>query len=109
MRKIRYGRLFNLGNYENEKIEVEEEFDELETDMSAIQYLALKIESMQKELVLSRELAVQKLRVERQKEIEKREELRKPIFEEREKLQERLRELDRKLDRIESDIVDDEN
>ena len=40
---IRYGRVFNLGNYETERIEVEDEVREGETFENAIQRLRKKV------------------------------------------------------------------
>lgn len=46
MKTIRYSRLFNLGNYENEKIELEEEFASGVSDEIAISTLKKRVEAM---------------------------------------------------------------
>lgn len=52
-KRIRYARTFNLGNFESERIEIEEEFSAEVSDTDAIESLRLRIIQARREAALS--------------------------------------------------------
>lgn len=49
MYKLRYGRAFNLGNYESERIEIERDIPDDVPEQEAFQLLKQAVERMNKE------------------------------------------------------------
>lgn len=65
--KINYARLYNLGNYENERIEVEDESGPDETPEATLKRLAAWVATNAEELVKERQalrMAARKMREE---------------------------------------------
>jgi hypothetical protein len=48
MKQISYAKLFNTGNYENERIELVQSYDETLSDEECISDLAVRVENMHK-------------------------------------------------------------
>ena len=46
MYKLRYGKTFNIGNYESERVEIEEIFDDKLPKQTAMEYLRDKVEKL---------------------------------------------------------------
>jgi len=44
--KLRYGKTFNIGNYESERVEIEEIFDDKLPKQTAMEYLRDKVEKL---------------------------------------------------------------
>jgi len=67
LKQISYAKLFNTGNYENERIELTQSYDETLSDEECIGDLAVRVENMHKTAHKKAEETEKAARVERDK------------------------------------------